>query len=430
VGKRTRGRGLQISASTRLVCQNNHHQRRFKKAALMSHILVIESDRNRRTLLMGLIRQHTRLVDVTLVDSVQAAIACFANKKPDLIVAPTLLSPDDSAQLTEHVKWYAAPHVQMLTVPALDMLRAPIAEERHRFSFFRRRRPVSLGLQYDPSMVGRQIADALDVAVTLREERGSTMDVRALLRKEEPLLIVQPSQTDVIADPILSNRSFRERAERMAQSGWSVRMPWGSEVDLVNISRTGVLLESNSKVSPGVILELNLKGMGQSHNVMARFVRSQIADVDRLGVRYHAAAHFEQPLEMLTGRTESNSKPQATPQSLAALFSSVVSESDDAEDPCLRFTRGLCGMVGARDVLVRQTPMVPSADCESIYFRVNGDERSGMVLQILFDRHRSLTTSEFRLLKAATGLTSALLDLDGVTFDETALVKRKLAQVA
>lgn len=395
----------------------------------MPHILVIETDRNRRTLLMGLIREHTRMVDVTMVDSVQAAIDCFANKKPDLIVAPTLLSPEDSAQLTEHVKWHAAPHVQMLTVSALDILRAPIAEERRRFSLFRRRRPVSLGLQYDPSMVGAQIADALERAVTLREERGSTMDVRALLRKEEPVLIVQPVQTGAI-DPILSNRSFRERAERMAQSGWTVRMPWGSEVDLVNISRTGVLIESSSKVSPGVILDLSLKGMGQSHNVTARFVRSQIANVDRLGVRYHAAAHFEQPIEMLTARTESNSKPQATPQSLAALFSSVVSESDDAEDPCLRFTRGLCGMVGARDVFVGQTPMVPSDDCESIYFRVNGDERSGMVLQVLFDRHRSLTSAEFRLLKAATGLTSALLDLDGVTFDETALVKRKLAQVA
>jgi hypothetical protein len=276
-------------------------------------------------------------------------------------------------------------------------------------------------------MVGRQIADGLDRAVTMREQRGSTLDVRALLRKEEPLLIVQSLPTEVI-DPVLSSRSFRDRAERIAQGGWTVRLPWGADVDLVNISRTGVLLESSSKVSPGVTLELGLKGLGQSHLVMARFVRSQIASVDRLGVRYHAAAQFDRPLETLTARTEST--PRATPQTLAELFTSVVSNPAQAEDPCVVFARGLRGLVGARDVFVRQTPMVPAADCESIYFRVNGDDRSGMILQVLFDRHRSLTTAEFRILKAATGLTSALLDLNGVAFDETALVKRQLAEVA
>jgi CheY-like chemotaxis protein len=396
----------------------------------MSHILAIESDRNRRTLLMALIREHTRLADVTMVDSVTAAIASFEHKQPDMIVAPTLLSPEDSAQLTEHVKWHADPHVQMLTIPALDILRAPIQEERHRFAFFRRRRPVSLGLQYDPSMVGRQIADGLDRALTLREEKGTTMDVRALLRREEPRLIVEPFQIDPV-DTVVTSGGIRDRAERTPQGGpcvWTVRMPWGSDVELVNISRTGVLLESGSKVTPGVTLELQLNGMGQHCIVMARFVRSQVARVDRLGVRYHAAAQFEQPLEILTPRVQS--KPLATAQSLAELFTTVVSESDQPEDSCIRFARGLRGLIGARDVFVRPSPMVPSHDCESIYFRLSGDDRSGMILQVLFDRDRSLTTAEFKLLKAATGLTSALLDLEGVSSDETGLVKRQLAEVA
>ena len=396
----------------------------------MSHILAIESDRTRRTLLMALIREHTRWADVTMVDSVQAAITSFEHRQPDLIVAPPLLSPDDSAQLTEHVKWHADPHVQMLTIPALDMLRRPMPEEPLRFGFFRRRRPVSLGLQYDPSMVGRQIADGLDRALALREQKGNALDVRALLRKPEPVLIVEPIQNEETG-PVITSAAIRDRAERIAQGGacaWTVRMPWGSEVELVNISRTGVLLESGSKVTPGVTLELQVSGMGQNRIVMARFVRSQVARVDRFGVRYHAAAQFEQPLELLTARTESKAAP--TPLSLAELFTAVIAESNHPDDPCSRFARGLRGLVGARDVFVRPTPMVPSDECESIYFRLNGDERSGMILQILFDRHRSLTTAEFKLLKAATGLTSALLDLDGVTFDEAALVKRQLADVA
>jgi hypothetical protein len=378
---------------------------------------------------MALIREHTRLADVTMVDSVKAAITSFEDKQPDLIVAPALLSPEDSAQLTEHVKWHADPYVQMLTIPALDLLRRPIPEEHHRFAFFRRRRPVSLGLQYDPSMVGSQIADGLDRALTLREEKGTTMDVRALLRKEEPRFVAQPFLNDE-AGTVITSGEIQDRAERTPQGGhcvWTVRMPWGSDIDLVNISRTGVLLESGSKVAPGVTLELQLNGMGQNRIVMARFVRSQVARVDRFGVRYHAAAQFEHPLEMLTPRPES--KPRATPLSLAELFTTVVSESNQPEDPCIRFARGLRGLVGARDVFVRATPMVPSNDCESIFFRLSGDDRSGMILQVLFDRDRSLTTAEFKLLKAATGLTSALLELDGVSSEETGLVKH-LAEVA
>jgi hypothetical protein len=205
-------------------------------------------------------------------------------------------------------------------------------------------------------------------------------------------------------------------------------MPWGSEVDMVNISRTGVLLESGSKVSPGVTLELQLTGMGQSRIVLARFVRSEIARVDRLGVRYHAAAQFEEPLDLLVPRTEPT--PAATPRSLAELFTTVVCDSNQPEDASIRFARGLRGLVGARDVLIRQTPLAPGHDCESIYFRVNGDDRSGMILQILLDRDRALTTSEFRVMKAATGLASALLELQQTSMDNGRLLPAPMAQVA
>ena len=396
----------------------------------MSHILAIESDRKRRTLLMTLIRQYV-VADVTMVDSVKQAIASFQHKQPDLIVAPTLLSLEDSDRLTEHVRWNADPHVQMLTIPALDMLREPLPEKSERFAFFRRRRPVSLGLQYDPSMVARQIADRLDRALMLRDQNGSTLDVRALVRKPEATVAAEPVQPTAPTERI-SPASLRERAERTPQRGpwvWVVRMPWGAEVELVNISRTGVLLESTSKVTPGVTLDLQLNGMGEHRIVKARFIRSGVSRVDRLGVRYQAAAQFEEPLDLLTPRTQL--APRANPHSLADLFKTVVSESGLDESPSAQFARGLCELVGARDILVVPAPVVPNIDCESIYFRVNGDERSGMILQVLFDRNRSLTTSEFRLMKAAGGLTAALLEFERVSVDETALATREqLAHVA
>lgn len=376
----------------------------------MSYILAIESDRQRRTLLMALIREHV-VADVTMVDSVKEAVASFERRQPDLIVAPALLSPDDSDRLNAHVKWHADPHVQMLTLPALDMLRESSAEENRRLGIFGRRRPLTLGLQYDPSIVARQIADRLDRALALREEGGR--DVRPLLRKQEGIVVVSTIEETPSSRPAAAaSAGRRDRAERMPQREpqlWAVRLPWGTEVDMVNISRTGVLLESGSKLTPGVTLELQLRGMGQSRIIPARFIRSEIARVDRLGVRYHAAAQFEQPLDLLTSRTES--MPTANPRSLAELFSAVVCDANGAEDVSVRFARGLRGLVGAREVLIRPTPIVPGHDCESIYFRVSGDDRSGMILQVLLDRDRALTTAEFRLMKAATGLTSALLEL-------------------
>lgn len=376
---------------------------------------------------MALIREHV-MADVTMVDSVKEAVASFKHRQPDLIVAPALLSPEDSERLNSHVKWHADPHVQMLTIPALDMLREPTREEPSRFALFRRRRPVTLGLQYDPSIVARQIADGLDRALALREACGC--DLRPLLRKPEPALVVTPVQ-ETTSRPAASHAAVRDRAERMPQREpwlWGVRMPWGTEVDMVNISRTGLLVESGSKVTPGVTLELQLTGMGQSRIVLARFVRSEIARVDRLGVRYLAAAQFEQPLDLLVPRTEP--APTATPRSLADLFTTVVCDANQPEDASIRFARGLRGLVGARDVLIRPTPIAPEHGCESIYFRVNGDDRSGLILQILFDRNRALTTSEFRLMKAATGLASALLELQQTSMNNDRLLSAPMAQVA
>jgi len=374
---------------------------------------------------MALIRDYTTLADVTMVDSVAAAIASFNDKQPDLIVAPTLLSLEDSDQLTSHVKWEADPHVQMLTIPALDMLRESEPEVRRRFAFFRRRRPLSLGLQYDPGMVGRQIAERLERAVTLREERGTSLDIRALVRR--PAAVAFEPVRSTLPVPFGATAKFQNRAARTPQRGpwlWVVRLPWGNDVELVNISRTGVLLETASRLTPGMILELQLNGMGQNRTVMARFVRSEVARDDG------SALLYDDPFDRDAYRATPMVIASVTPQSLTDLFSTVMSDRSQSHDACNRFARGLGELIGARDVLVRPTPIVPDRDCESIFFRVNGDDRSGMILQVLFDRNRSVTTTEFRLLKAATGLASALLELDAIRVDERRSTRRLLAEVA
>ena len=111
----------------------------------MAGILAIEADRTRRALLKALLHEHVR-ADVTIVDTVKAAVASISKDQPDLIIAPALLSPAESEELATHMRTHAEPHVQMVTISALDVLRESPPEER-RAGFFRRR-PISLGLQY------------------------------------------------------------------------------------------------------------------------------------------------------------------------------------------------------------------------------------------------------------------------------------------
>ena len=380
----------------------------------MAGILAIEADRKRQGLLRTLIGEHAD-ADLTIVESVQGALEHLADRLPDVIVAPTLLSPGDSELLMTHVKQHAGPHVQLLTIPALDMLVDPPPDEKRGLSIFRRRRPVSLGLQYDPAMVGIQVADRLECARVLRAEH----DALAMSGRREPSFLVRPAHQDASVEPVREAHSKagpdRRVAHRTPQRAtpwlWSVKFPWGMDVDLVNISRTGVLLESGSKVTPGVSLELQLSGPGLNRVVLAQFVRSEIARVDRLGVRYHAAARFETPLDILAPRAETTAA--STPHQLAELLASVLNEANPQIEPAsIRFARGLRTLFGARDVLIRQAPIAPVDDSESIYFHVTGDGRSRAILQIMFGRDRELTAPEFTLLKAAASLTAAVLELE------------------
>jgi hypothetical protein len=396
----------------------------------MGSILAIEADPKRRGLLTSLIREHVKS-DITFVESVKAAIASFADHVPDLIVAPTLLSPGDSEELNSHVKQlHAAPFVQMLTIPALDMLVEPPKEGQRGLQIFKRR-PVSLGLQYDPEMVGALILDRLERAGALRAEHDAALAMRVQVEGQLPA--VRASRNSAAAELVSSGNGAlhgvaadRRCAHRIGQTEvpWLsvVRLPWGVDVDLVNISRTGLLVESGSKLAAGVTLKLHLIGPGTNLFVLARFVRSEVARINRLGARYYAAAQFETPLEYLAPRQEPVTR-SSTPHALAELLATVLAESDQHSEPVqIRFARGFRALVRARDVLIRHAPVAPVDDSESIYFHVKGDGRSRVILQVMFEPDRALTASEFRLLKAAALLTAAVLELEDDCPDQRSVI--------
>jgi CheY-like chemotaxis protein len=145
----------------------------------MARILAIEADPKRKRLLTALVREHVK-AELLMADSVTAAIKILDEKIPDLIIAPTLLTPADEGELMAHLRQlHAAPYVQTLTVPALDMLvvERPPQEERRRFALLgqilkrkNERQPAHVAPQYDRSIVGAQIVDGLERARAARLE--------------------------------------------------------------------------------------------------------------------------------------------------------------------------------------------------------------------------------------------------------------------
>jgi hypothetical protein len=78
----------------------------------------------------------------------------------------------------------------------------------------------------------------------------------------------------------------------------SIKLPWGLEVRLLNLSSTGMLIETGSKFTPGSDTHLRLCGPETDLVISACFVRSDVAAVDRRGVTYHAAVSFKKQLDL------------------------------------------------------------------------------------------------------------------------------------
>jgi hypothetical protein len=394
----------------------------------MPRILAIEADPKRQRILAALIREHVK-ADLYIVGSVQESIASMTRTAPDLILAPALLSPADEGELLSHMKGLVtAPYIQMMTVPALDMLADAPAEPVRRRGLFRpvfSRQPAFLGLQYDSRMVAAQIVDGLERARELRIEYAAMLayNEAAEVYAQETGMVLSKSggrtaavSGDAFAGRQLAGQSVDERRVALRKGRNSVpwlsgiNLSWGPELQLVNISSTGVLVESGSKFTPGSTTDLFLTGPETNIVVPVRFVRSDVARIDGLGVRYHAAAAFTRELDLSGPRRDA---PGTPPQELAGLFSTVLSNANGSAEPAhVRFSKGLCQLVGANNVQVRSGAAGSVGGLETLYFDVPGDDRLRTTLQVMFDRNHDVTDAQFKLLKAAAWLTAAVLELE------------------
>jgi hypothetical protein len=208
-----------------------------------------------------------------------------------------------------------------------------------------------------------------------------------------------------------------QRARRWAPADlpWlsRVQTAWGLQVRVLNISGSGMLVESSSKLAPGSSTEFSLCGPETEIVMPARVVRSEVAAVDCRGVKYQTAAVFDRGLDHLFREgPELPTGLWATPQALADLLVRVSVEIGRGRDAAVvrsTFEQGLRRLVPAREIRIREVPMPPIDGTDSIYFTVPDGGASHWILQATFEPDYEPAADEFTLLKAAAAATAIVL---------------------
>jgi len=158
----------------------------------MPIILAIEPDRRQASRLASVVRQRVG-AELILAETTEGALDAIGNQIPDLVLVPTLLSPQDDAALAAALRVIAtAAHVHTLTIPVLA------ADSRHmsregRSSWWRRGRGASQTPDgCDPAVFAEQITAYLREAAAERESLESanalkSADRSSFERAESPV---------------------------------------------------------------------------------------------------------------------------------------------------------------------------------------------------------------------------------------------------
>ena len=224
----------------------------------------------------------------------------------------------------------------------------------------------------------------------------------------------RPESLSILRTPV--ERS--QRAERDEQSGtpWftTATLPWGLELRVVNLSSTGLLLESGCRLEPGRVTAITLRGAGREQVVGASIVRSEVADVTARGVKYHVAVTFDAALQIPEAHSESRAIPFRAKKTLSNLLAQISADLDRESRMTRRevLERNIRQVVAAREILIRDEPIAAGGDGVSMSFGAPTATGKTATVQALFDRGSEPTELELKLLRAAAGLAAVVLEFD------------------
>jgi CheY-like chemotaxis protein len=404
-----------------------------------TRILAIEPDPQSGAALYRVLDKRVN-ADVVIVGDIDAALTSIAEQLPDLILTSTFLPPPALARLIDELRRLPdATHTQIITTP--HFLDAPDSEpsrdESDRVLRFPRQRTGAGGFHCDPTVLRTQVAQYLEQARALRaaarhRQRGSVVPISDLVLAARPLDTWQPASgspalriptaEDLRAlnslRPADRRRASRRRAADLAGQ-WGVRLSPDGDASIVDISCSGVRLETSTRLHPGNLIDLEVLGMEGTVAVGARLIRTETVDADGPGVKYRVAAQFLREIDLFATDTNPILAAAAagasyTPKVLADLLGRVLANATWVSNGATLwslFEREVCALVRAREVRIRAVPVQAAGGCQSLYFRIPSAAGSEHGLHAVFERGYRPTASEFRLLKAAASLAAVVLDL-------------------
>ena len=273
----------------------------------MNRILAIEPDADCGVLLRQRVRESLN-TDLVLVTSTDAAITAMTENRPDLILTSTLLSANDDRDLIAHLR--ATPslrHLPTLTIP--PVVEAPATEARSTGlmskllrRLLRRPQPQALFPMYDMGAVITRMEEALEQS-TIAAARAEEEAREAIA---DSSLVERPASVEPLALALFKGNRKRAQRWSLTDLPWlsSVKLPWGQHLRLLNISSSGMLVESGVRLFPGSATSFKIGGPGLALVVPGRVVRCRVSTVDSLGVVYETAAAFDQPVAELIASGE------------------------------------------------------------------------------------------------------------------------------
>jgi hypothetical protein len=388
----------------------------------MHRILAIEPDADRGALLRDLLRESLN-TDLVVAASTAEAIEAMRDNRPDLILTSMLLAANEEQDLMAHLRATASVrHLPVLTIPVVTDLSVGAPRSTGLFSRFLRRRQPQVWPAYNFNAVITRIEEAL--------EQSAIAAARAEAERIEQATAVAPiveAPFPVVLDPTLVSTGSQKRARRrtMPEVAWlsSVKLSWGQHLRVVNISSSGVLVESGMRLSPGSMTRFHIEGPDTALVVPARVVRCRVSDVDSLGVKYETAAAFDRRVDALTVECESRDIDSR----LDDLLDHVQQRADRGASPAelrMTFETGVLDLITAGEVRLRDVPVVENDGRESVYFTVPARDGSAAVLQVTFNANDAPSAEDFEVLMAASAAAAMVLPVTGTARQTTVRLPR------
>ncbi len=278
-------------------------------------VLVVEPDPARAGALEEMLRP-TSSFHLEVVANADEAMRAMGRELPDLLMTSTFLSPADVAAVTDYVRRMSrGSRLPIVDLPFFNSHESVVSRAPRftvfGFGFLRRRSVVIRPRVDEGRRLREHIEQYLQQAVSEPEPLMDRLDGALLNASAHAMwLVPAPAAHSALAGhgsapshATLGQRADRRRARRRRledlPSRWQLKLPGASHVDIVNISTSGVLLETGTQIIPGSILDVQILGQDRNLSVPARMVRTELVGADVTGARYRVAAAFARELVVL-----------------------------------------------------------------------------------------------------------------------------------